>query len=224
MKRSQPKLSAILISGTAAALLFGSAGVFAAPPPKAQQTHKVYICHVPPGNPNNVRLISISERALKAHEGHGDDYLCYGNGQPVDGDAGEDEDSDDRNDRGGSENDGRNDDGAGGDEDEGNETEGEGTGGNETEGEGTESNETEGEGTGGNETEGEGTESNETEGEGTGADENGENLAQAEDIVIGPAAALEIIVCINRAGTSTGRVIRTKASGSTYSQKTGCEQ
>jgi hypothetical protein len=33
---------------------------------------KVTICHIPPGNPANAHLISVSENALDAHLGHGD--------------------------------------------------------------------------------------------------------------------------------------------------------
>lgn len=33
---------------------------------------KVDICHIPPGNPDNVQLISINRAALPAHRAHGD--------------------------------------------------------------------------------------------------------------------------------------------------------
>lgn len=33
---------------------------------------KVVICHIPPGNPNNARTISVSPSALQAHIAHGD--------------------------------------------------------------------------------------------------------------------------------------------------------
>jgi hypothetical protein len=36
--------------------------------------HKVDICHVPPGNPDNARTISVSANAVAAHLAHGD-YL-----------------------------------------------------------------------------------------------------------------------------------------------------
>jgi len=44
-------------------------------------TAKVDVCHVPPGNPENVHTITISEKALPAHLAHGDlagscDALC----------------------------------------------------------------------------------------------------------------------------------------------------
>ncbi len=35
--------------------------------------HKVYVCHIPPGNPANMHTIYISWRAVAAHEAHG----CY---------------------------------------------------------------------------------------------------------------------------------------------------
>jgi hypothetical protein len=33
---------------------------------------KVSICHVPPGNPDNVHLISVAQAAVPAHVAHGD--------------------------------------------------------------------------------------------------------------------------------------------------------
>jgi hypothetical protein len=38
---------------------------------------KVEICHVPPGNPENAHLISVSIFALPAHLGHGDPWPGY---------------------------------------------------------------------------------------------------------------------------------------------------
>ena len=41
---------------------------------KEKQDHKVLVCHIPSGNPENAHEICISKRALKAHIGrHGDD-------------------------------------------------------------------------------------------------------------------------------------------------------
>ena len=34
--------------------------------------HKVVICHVPPGNPDNAHTIEVSENAVDAHLAHGD--------------------------------------------------------------------------------------------------------------------------------------------------------
>lgn len=59
------KLLGIVFAG---ALLLGAAvPAFAGPPAR------VDICHVPPGNPENARVITVSERAVDAHEAHGDD-------------------------------------------------------------------------------------------------------------------------------------------------------
>jgi len=33
---------------------------------------KVEICHIPPGNPDNAHVISVSEKAVQAHLNHGD--------------------------------------------------------------------------------------------------------------------------------------------------------
>lgn len=45
------------------------------------KSHKVQICHRPPENPDNVQLISISEKALPSHLAHGDHWsyggACY---------------------------------------------------------------------------------------------------------------------------------------------------
>jgi hypothetical protein len=34
--------------------------------------HKVLICHIPPGNPDNAHTISVDESAVEAHLAHGD--------------------------------------------------------------------------------------------------------------------------------------------------------
>src|SRR3989338_346312 len=34
--------------------------------------HKITICHIPPGNPENAHSIDIDEEAWPAHEAHGD--------------------------------------------------------------------------------------------------------------------------------------------------------
>ncbi len=41
-------------------------------PATALAANKVQICHVPPGNPANFHTITVSEKALPAHLGHGD--------------------------------------------------------------------------------------------------------------------------------------------------------
>ncbi|MEM0519442.1 hypothetical protein [Aequorivita flava] len=35
--------------------------------------HKEYVCHIPPGNPENMHTIYISKNAVRAHLAHG----CY---------------------------------------------------------------------------------------------------------------------------------------------------
>ena len=54
------------------------------PQPGTEKTgEKVDICHVPPGNPENAHVISVSVFALPAHWAHGD-YLygpCGGDDQ-----------------------------------------------------------------------------------------------------------------------------------------------
>lgn len=41
---------------------------------------KVYICHVPPGNPDNAHTIAISDSAVDAHVAHGDNPDSVGSG------------------------------------------------------------------------------------------------------------------------------------------------
>lgn len=41
--------------------------------------NKVFVCHVPPGNPGNAHTICISKKALKAHLKHGDELGCCDN-------------------------------------------------------------------------------------------------------------------------------------------------
>lgn len=48
----------------------GIAGLFA--PGAAAGQAKVDVCHIPPGNPDNARTLTISENALAAHLDHGD--------------------------------------------------------------------------------------------------------------------------------------------------------
>jgi len=43
------------------------------------QPPKVDVCHVPPGNPENVQLISVSVKSVPAHAAHGDFAVgCFG--------------------------------------------------------------------------------------------------------------------------------------------------
>jgi len=43
------------------------------------QNEQVTICHVPPGNPNNVHTITVSSNAVPAHLRHGDAVCAPGN-------------------------------------------------------------------------------------------------------------------------------------------------
>jgi len=49
--------------------------------PEDYESKKIEICHVPPGNPDNVHTLSISVNAMRAHLAHGD-YMdeCTENG------------------------------------------------------------------------------------------------------------------------------------------------
>jgi hypothetical protein len=39
---------------------------------QAEGSPKVDICHIPPGNPENAHVITVSENAIPAHLAHGD--------------------------------------------------------------------------------------------------------------------------------------------------------
>ena len=39
---------------------------------------KIDICHLPPGNPENVQIITIGISALEAHLAHGDNTVGHG--------------------------------------------------------------------------------------------------------------------------------------------------
>ena len=43
---------------------------------------KVTICHYPPGNPDNVQVITVDISALPAHLAHGDGIYPYCSGTP----------------------------------------------------------------------------------------------------------------------------------------------
>lgn len=47
----------------------------ATPQEEVENSKKVLVCHIPPGNPENAHVISISVNALKAHEAHGDEPI-----------------------------------------------------------------------------------------------------------------------------------------------------
>lgn len=45
---------------------------------------KIDVCHIPPGNPNNLHTITVSENAVDAHLAHGDlEYGCFENCQTL---------------------------------------------------------------------------------------------------------------------------------------------
>ena len=50
--------------------------VFFAQSASADNNDKVNICHFPPGNPDNVQLMNISENAVQAHFDHQNDYYA----------------------------------------------------------------------------------------------------------------------------------------------------
>jgi hypothetical protein len=66
------------------ALLVPALGAGAKPP--EGKPEKVSVCHVPPGNPANEHMISISDRALDAHLAHGDYLGVCKNARPNQGD------------------------------------------------------------------------------------------------------------------------------------------
>ena len=66
---------------------------------KCDDSHKVLICHIPPGNPDNAHTICVDQHALKAHVTHHGDAVgaCAGDGgggdnDPPDGGGGGDTD------------------------------------------------------------------------------------------------------------------------------------
>jgi hypothetical protein len=96
MSKLRYTLLASLVSGTMLAALAAPGALLAAKPPKEGQDHKVYICHFPPGNPENVQPIAIAKSALAKHEDCHHDYLvesdvseCYLDGEPEDEKGGE---------------------------------------------------------------------------------------------------------------------------------------
>jgi hypothetical protein len=57
---------------------------------QASKPHKITICHIPPGNPDNAHTINVSKNAKRAHLAHGDvlgGCGCSGDG-PSGGDGG----------------------------------------------------------------------------------------------------------------------------------------
>ena len=66
--------SVLLVVGLLAAMVIG-APIASAQSYKDDDNKRVTICHYPPGNPENVQIITVSENALPAHFEHGDVVL-----------------------------------------------------------------------------------------------------------------------------------------------------
>lgn len=67
----------------------------------AEAERKVWVCHIPPGNPENAHTIRIGESAVEAHLAHGD-YRGECDGRELNGDDGNDDpDSGDGQNQGG---------------------------------------------------------------------------------------------------------------------------
>lgn len=49
---------------------------------KNDKEHKVWICHVPPGNPENRHAIEVDEHGWNGHDIHEDDFLISGKNDP----------------------------------------------------------------------------------------------------------------------------------------------
>jgi len=60
------------------ALLLVAAFVAVSGNPVQAGEDKVEICHYPPGNPENVQVISVGATAVPAHEAHGDVLFSHG--------------------------------------------------------------------------------------------------------------------------------------------------
>jgi len=48
-----------------------------------QASHKVLVCHIPPGNPANMHTISIDQSGVPAHLAHGDYIGTCGSGPQI---------------------------------------------------------------------------------------------------------------------------------------------
>lgn len=66
------RLFKLLVVGGATVGLLALLVLTLAAPATATYTHKVTICHLPPGNPENVQTIEVDESAVPAHLEHGD--------------------------------------------------------------------------------------------------------------------------------------------------------
>lgn len=69
-----PESAATLDAGTAEAATSASQPGLATAAAKGGSP-KVEVCHIPPGNPDNRRVIAVGEQAVTAHLGHGDNLF-----------------------------------------------------------------------------------------------------------------------------------------------------
>lgn len=69
LRTSNTAIKRLLRNFLFAVLVSALAALAGAP---AQAANKVQVCHIPPGNPENVHTITVSENALPAHLAHGD--------------------------------------------------------------------------------------------------------------------------------------------------------
>lgn len=74
------RMVSFLTVGIAMLVAFSAQAPVASADPK---DHKVVICHIPPGNPDNQHTIVVDYHAVPAHLAHGD-FLgpCDGGGGP----------------------------------------------------------------------------------------------------------------------------------------------
>jgi len=72
MKKSAFKLIALISVFSVFIAITGSSA-------NATPVEKVVICHIPPGNPDNMHTIAVGEPAVDAHLDHGDSLsYCWG--------------------------------------------------------------------------------------------------------------------------------------------------
>jgi hypothetical protein len=72
MKNWSDRMTRVLLTGSFAVLV-GSVGI---PMANASTDSKVTICHVPPGNPSNIQLITVGAPAVPAHVANHGDAVC----------------------------------------------------------------------------------------------------------------------------------------------------
>ena len=69
----------------AVVIAVGVGGVLASPAIAQPQDHKIAICHVPPGNPDNAHIVTIDQHAWEnghtPHNAHSEDFVVDTNNQ-----------------------------------------------------------------------------------------------------------------------------------------------